>query len=223
MRSCKYSKVPDWKDKRTSLLCLRNFRFFKDNKEITNNPSITHTADCVSITFELQKNQEKHETVTQDRNEDSLLCPVKAWAKVFNRVSKYKHSTSNTPINILQKDNKLYQITSKDNINFLRKTVRSMTDIDLGFEPNEIGTHSIRSGGAMAMKLANISDSTIRLIGRWKSDSFLKYIRIQIKQFSSQLSSRMLEHEHFTHIPNFDHTSSPSKLRMAPSPGKTTR
>ena len=171
----------------------------------------------------MQKNQEKHETVTLDKNEDLLLCPVKSWAQVIQRISNYPQTTSNTPINVIQYNDKLYRITSKDNINFLRKTVRSITDIDLGFEPNEIGTHSIRSGGAMSMKLANISDTTIRLIGRWKSDSFLKYIRIQIKQFSSNLSSRMLENEHFTHIPNFDTTSSPSKLRMVPSPEKTLR
>jgi hypothetical protein len=95
-----------------------------------------------------------------------------------------------------------------------------MDEIQLGFQANEIGTHSIRSGGAMAMKLSGAEDSTIRLIGRWKSDSFLKYIRKQIQQFSSNISSRMLDHEHFTHIPSFNSNSSPSKLRMAPSPKK---
>ena len=124
----------------------------------------------------MQKNQEKHETVTQDSNTDPTLCPVKSWAKVVQRISSYKNSTSNTPINVILRNNKLYQITSKDNINFLRKTVTSMDNEHLGFGPNEIGTHSIRSGGAMSMKLANISDTTIRLIRRWKSDSFLKYI-----------------------------------------------
>jgi hypothetical protein len=72
----------------------------------------------------------------------------------------------------------------------------------------------------MAMKLAGAEDSTIRLIGRWKSDSFLKYIRKQVLQFSSNISRQMLEQEHFTHIPNFDKNSSPSKLRMAPLPQK---
>ena len=168
----------------------------------------------------MQKNQEKHETVTQDSNDDPILCPVKSWAKVITRISNYKNTTSNTPINVILQNNKLYQISSKDNIDFLRRTVKSMNINDLGFGPNEIGTHSIRSGGAMSMKLANISDSTIRLIGRWKSDSFLKYIRVQIKQFSSNLSRRMLENEHFTHIPNFNAKSSPNKLRMAPSPRK---
>ena len=163
---------------------------------------------------------QRNETVTLDRNNDKLLCPVKSWARVIKRISSYHTSTTNTPINVVQINNKLYQISSKDNINFLWKTERSMNNDDLGFGPTEIGTHPIHSGGAMSMKLANISDSTIRLIGRWKSDSFLKYIRIQVKQFSSCISSRMLENEHFTHILMFDVNSSPSKLRMAPSPTK---
>ena len=70
------------------------------------------------------------------------------------------------------------------------------------------------------MKLSGAKDSTIRLIGRWKSDSFLKYIRKQVQEFSSNISKRMLEHENFTHIPSFNSNSSPSKLRMVPSPDK---
>ena len=90
----------------------------------------------------------------------------------------------------------------------------------LGFEAHKIGTHSIRSGGAMAMKLSGAEDSTIMLIGHWKSDSFLKYIRKQILQFSSHILRRMLAHEHFTHIPNFSPASSPSKNNMASPPQK---
>jgi hypothetical protein len=220
MRSCEYNKVPDQKDKRTKILCIKNFRFFKDNVEQHHSSPSLSNADCVSITFEFQKNNEKNETVTQERTSDPIMCPVKAWAATVQRVLSYPKTTSNTPINIFMLKSKLYQITSKDNINLLRSAVKSMNEENLGFTANEIGTHSIRSGGAMAMKLSGAEDSTIRLIGRWKSDSFLKYIRKQIQQFSSNISRRMLGQEHFTHIPSFDSNSSPSKLRMAPSPRK---
>ena len=46
----------------------------------------------------------------------------------------------------------------------------------LGFKVHKIGTYSLRSSGAMAMKLGGAEDSTIMLIGQWKSNSFLKYI-----------------------------------------------
>ena len=223
MRSCEYNRVPDQKDKRTKILCVRNFRFFKDNIEQNHSSPTLSTSDCVSITFEFQKNNEKNETVTQERTTDPLMCPVKAWASTIKRIRSYPTTTSNTPINIFYSNSKLYQISSKDNINLLRKSVNSMDETKLGFKANEIGTHSIRSGGAMAMKLSGAEDSTIRLIGRWKSDSFLKYIRKQIQQFSSNISRRMLDQEHFTHIPTFNSNSSPSKLRMAPSPQKQAK
>jgi hypothetical protein len=217
MRSCEYNKVPKQEQRRTKLLCIRNFRFFKSNKEISISSKLIREADCVSITFESQKNDEKNETVTQQRSNDDILCPVKSWASTIQRIRSYPSSTRNTPINIIQINNKTYNISSKDNINFIRKTVKTMDKSILGFSADEVGTHSLRSGGAMAMKLSGAEDSTIRLIGRWKSDSFLKYIRRQVLQFSSNISCRMLENEHFTHIPSFNPNSSPSKLRMAPT------
>ena len=173
-------------------------------------------SDFISITFELQKNNEKNDTVTQERNTDPILCPVKAWAKVIMKIRKHHKASDTTPINFIWKNNKFYQISAKDNILFLRKTVATLGHKDLGFEASEIGTHSIRSGGAMTMKLLKEEDSTIMLVGRWKSIAFMKYIRKQIQEFSTNLSSRMLEFEHFTHLPKFSKGSSPHKLRMAP-------
>ena len=76
-----------------------------------------------------------------------------------------------------------------------------MGEETLGFKHDEVGTHSIRSGGAMAMKLANINTYTIKLIGCWKSDYFLRYIQKQVREFSSDISDQMIKHKHFSHIP----------------------
>ena len=220
MRSCEYLRVQDAKSKRTKLLCLRNIRLFKNNEELKHSSSHLKQADCIAITFEFQKNQEKNETICQDCTEDPILCPVKSWASIVTRIYNYKGTNEDTPVNIVNHHNKLYKISSKDSIDFLRKTVRSMKEDNLGFEAKEIGTHSIRSGGAMSMRLSDISEPTIRLIGRWRSDSFLKYIRTQVREFASNISRRMNENEHFTHIPNYKNSSSPNKLRMVPSTRK---
>ena len=209
MRSAEYTKVPDQEEKRTKLLKCSNIRFFKDGKLVPHSSIHLADSDSVSITFETQKNEEKNETVTQERTDDPILCPVKSFAKRIHQIRSHKNTTSSTPINTVKINGRLYQISSKDNINFLRKSVNSMDTKLLGFEAHEIGTHSIRSGGAMAMKLAGIDDTTIQLLGRWKSNSFLKYIRKQIAQFTSNISKRMLENQSFTHIPNF--IRSPSK------------
>ena len=78
----------------------------------------------------------------------------------------------------------------------------------MGYVPDEIGTHSLRSGAAMAMYLNQVPVFTIMLIGRWKSDAFLKYIRRQVQQFSSGVSARMIRTPHFftvPHTPNIIH------------------
>eukprot|EP00957_Ditylum_brightwellii_P204568 15339853-Ditylum_brightwellii.AAC.1 len=44
------------------------------------------SADCVSITFEFQKNNERGDTLTQMASRDVILCPVWQWAKVVKHV-----------------------------------------------------------------------------------------------------------------------------------------
>ena len=41
----------------------------------------------------------------------------------------------------------------------------------------DINTHSFRIGGATALAQAGVPDYIIQIIGRWSSDSFLRYIR----------------------------------------------
>ena len=60
-----------------------------------------------------------------------------------------------------------------------------------GITPNDVGSHSLRVGGAMALKLNGISDTTIKKAGRWTSMAFLQYIHNQIGHLSAGLSQAM--------------------------------
>ena len=201
MRSCEYSKVSCQDDRKTKLLCLRNIRFFKENKVITHDSPNLHSASLVSITFEDQKNRIKNETINLHNSKDPLLCPVKSWATTVKRIWSYENTTKNTPVNDFRLNGKKYQITNYMIIKALRATVDSMQDADLGFTSREVGTHSLQSGGAMALCLAKVEVYSITIIGRWKSDAFMKYIRKQIQQFTTDISNRMIEMEHFNHVP----------------------
>jgi hypothetical protein len=55
----------------------------------------------------------------------------------------------------------------------------------------------------MAIHLAGVPVLTIMLIGRWSSDAFLRYIRRQVQEFSSGVSSRMLLTAAYFTIPDF--------------------
>ena len=71
MRSCEYSKAGNEEKKWTKILCLRNIRFFKDNKEVPHGPNMLiplESCDYVYITYERQKNYSKNDSVGMYRS-----------------------------------------------------------------------------------------------------------------------------------------------------------
>ena len=201
MRSCKYLKVSNPEDRKTKLLCLRNFRFFLDKKLLDHREERIENATLVCITFEDQKNREKNDSISLHRSNDKTLCPVRAWASIVRRIWNYEGATRDSPVNSFILNKKQHRISAANVTKALRTAVRQMKSFDLGFEAEEVGTHSIRSGGAMALCLAKTDVYMVMMIGHWKSDSFMKYIRKQIRQFSAGLTEKMLEAEHFNHVP----------------------
>jgi hypothetical protein len=57
-----------------------------------------------------------------------------------------------------------------------------------GYTMNQISSHSLRAGGAMAMKLSGASDSTIMGVGLWSVLTYLTYIHLQISALTTGLS-----------------------------------
>jgi len=53
-----------------------------------------------------------------------------------------------------------------------------------------VGVHSLRAGGAMALKLNDYSDTTIQKLGHWSSLTFLQYIHNQIAHLSSGIAPK---------------------------------
>ena len=68
-------------------------------------------------------------------------------------------------------------VIGSDIVLHLRATVRKIGFQRLGSNDHEIGSHSLRSGGAKTLHQARIIDSTIKTIGRWRSDAFLIYLQ----------------------------------------------
>jgi hypothetical protein len=54
----------------------------------------------------------------------------------------------------------------------------------------QIGTHSLRASGAMALKLQGAMDSTLMKIGRWSGTTYLTYIQSQIGTLNAGLAAR---------------------------------
>ena len=200
MMSCKYVKVSG--PRKTKLLAIKNVRFYKWHSKVHHKSEFLHLADCVSITFELQKRDTKNDTITQHCSHENLLCPVRVWARIIQRIRSYPSSTHNTTvIFFLHNDHTQHHFTGPELLSWLQLATTTVGEEKLGVSADQTGLHSARSGAAMAMYLAAVSVFTIMLLGRWPSNAFLRYIWKQVKEFSAGISSKMIQNEHFFTIP----------------------
>jgi hypothetical protein len=83
-----------------------------------------------------------------------------------------------------------FTASSDDAIKLLRLTC-SLSPTNVGYPAHKISTKATRSGAAMALYLAGCSTAEFKLLGRWKLDAFLAYLRPQLVNAFSQLSSDM--------------------------------
>jgi len=183
-------------------LCIRNIAFIRDGETLAQNSPSLHLADCVSVTFERQKNDRKAGTVTQWRTLDELLCPVKIWASLTRRILYYKGANKNSPISLVKHKSQIINITGEMIADMCRDGVVAIGETKLGIHRSEIGTRSIRSRAVMAMYLAGVSVFSIMLIGRWSSTAFLKYIQKQVQEFLQGIFLKMIEVQSFKHVQN---------------------
>jgi hypothetical protein len=115
----------------------------------------------------------------------------------------------------------LEQVTSTHMINALRDAVGAIGEVKLGIKKEDVGTHSIRLGAAMAMDLGECPVFMIMLIVRWSSDAFLRYTRKQVMEFSQNVAKRMLSCQNFRHIPDIHTRVQQDNTRIRNHPDNT--
>jgi hypothetical protein len=142
------------------------------------------------------------DTVTLMASQDAYLCPVRAAAAIVRRIRKYPGSSQDFPIMTVTVNGHLKQVTSTHMINALSDAVGAIGEVKLGIKNEDVGTHSIRLGTAMAMYLGECPILMIMLIRCWSSDAFLRYIRKQVMEFIQNVAKRMLLCRNFRHIPD---------------------
>ena len=199
MRSCEYSSVQG--NRMTTIVGVDDIRFWADDEIVdADDPERMRRADAVSVTFRRHKNRDNGVVVTQHRTDETGredMCPVRALAELVVRIRNYvpvkDKGTTDVGINALATvdGKRLEGISSKEVLKQLRDAAESVGVRRLGFPVDRIGTHSIRAGAAMAMFLAGVPCETIQLIGRWRSRTFMKYLRIQVTASTRGVTTKM--------------------------------
>ena len=93
----------------------------------------------------------------------------------------------------INENGRLCHLHSKQALKLLRHYV-SQTDYNaIRLDITRIGLHSLRAAAAMAMFLNHVPTETIKIIGRWASEAFLRYIQPMIEQFNLNVSYLMTQ------------------------------
>ena len=205
MRSCEYSTNTRG-PRKTKTVRLEDVVFRRSNRIVSHNDvGGIRNAETVSIIFRTQKNGDRDVIVTHHRSGSAMMCPVAILALLVIRLRSYRDSSGSplagsTTINAFAEEGtsgRLTFITPYQVAHHLRAAAFLYGPDRLGFPVSRLGTHSLRSGAAMAMYLANVPVETIKLIGRWRSDSFLKYLRPQVLQFTRDVAAGMNRNPNF--------------------------
>ena len=95
-------------------------------------------------------------------------------------------------------------------VSLIKKGATELKLNQRGIDPDLLGSHSLRAGGAMALKLQHYADTLIQKLGRWSSTTWLQYIHTQIAHLSKGVASKMSEDLPFYNIAFIEAPSSPS-------------
>jgi hypothetical protein len=192
MRACEFTKVR--KRGKTRPLTLENitFRDGRGRDISQTHPRLEEIACYMTVCFVDQKNGTRMDRWSQ-RTTGLAICPVRAWARICQRVRETVPGASGQPyaFRIGHEDGKI-DISSERITRLLRLTNEVYGPIKgYGCESKDLGTRSICLGGAMALFLMEHSVEKIKILGRWSSDAFMVYIRPQVLEWTNIMARDM--------------------------------
>ena len=218
LRSGEYTFVNPNQRRRTKQFRICDVIFWKNDTILPHTlPLATLLRDVTEGTLNIsnQKNGKRAQTIHQEVT-GTLPCPVHALVRQVKQILQNTNDTStiiSTFYSHQYPQGRALRVGCVTRA--IQKTVTILRLDRQGIRPSDVSSHSLRAGGATAMHLNGIPDSTIQKLGRWSSDTFLIYIHEQIAAFSKGVSKQMGLRVNFKNIRReFAPISSP-ELRTA--------
>jgi hypothetical protein len=178
----KYERILTWPGNPAYAFIPSDFTFFGENERTLTQEDILdiNIIDTLRIRWRKQKNKDNGQIITFRRDTTNpALCPVKAAYRIYLRARRLQSHTSD-PLAVCKTEsgNKTIFITDALTTKFLRKAACAAHNIPPKSKSLSLwSTHSIRVTAANLLHRAKFSDSFIQNRLRWKSNSFLMYLR----------------------------------------------
>ena len=176
---------------RTCQFTVGNVGFFREGRVIPRTAPLSDLlqADLATLKIRNQKNGRMGQTITQHATKKDM-CPVKALAQIVREILQ-DGGTDDTLLCAFKSQDEWLSVESNHVVAMVRDVATNLGLAKQAIDPDLIGAHSLRAGGAMALKLHGYDDTTIMKMGRWTSLTFLQYIHNQIAHLSKDISRKM--------------------------------
>ena len=191
---------------RTKQFKVKDVGFFKDGVILPRRSPlpILVTADQCTLKITNQKNGRMGETISHETVQDAIHGPVTAVARRVHHILSNGGTEEYLLSDYMNEAGVWNTITASQMRHGVRESVKTLKLDKNGIDPDLVGVHSLRAGGAMALKLQGVSDTIIQKQGRWTSMTFLQYIHNQIAHLSKSLSTKMSTQLTFQNIANIE-------------------
>ena len=191
---------------RTVQFTVGDVGFHKNNKVVERRSTLDELLACDQCTFKItnQKSGRMGQTISHETILNHAHGPVKATARRIHHILSNGGDESSIISAYMTADGTWNTVSSAQMRSGVRNSVKQLNLHKNGIDADLVGVHSLRAGGAMALKLSGESDTTIQKYGRWSSTTFLDYIHNQIAHLSNSISTKMSTRFIFTNIANIE-------------------
>ena len=182
-----------------SFLDTHGSALFADGKatallpEVNGLALLPELATQVCINHGRQKNGQRDEWQPFSRNsrydhQDGIrLCPVKAAARLVTSLL-HQGANADTRLSSVSYSSTTVHVTAKDISSSLKSAVAHLGEAHLGIQAAHVSAHSLRTGGGFCYHVSGIGDAALRILGRWRSDAFISYIRARTAKTGASAS-----------------------------------
>ena len=192
---------------RTRQFRVGDIGFFKNNKVLPRRSPLKQllSADSATMKISNQKNGRMGQTLHQQST--GTLGAVAGLARRVHHILSNGGDESNVICDVYL-NKKWTSVTGSNMVHAIRESVKALNLQENGYDPDMVGAHSLRAGGAMALKLMGYNDSDIQKFGRWTSNTWQMYIHSQIGKLSDGVAAKMSTHMPFVNIAFIEASSS---------------